>query len=64
MGIPKAEDMRYHLPTGEQILIPFTRDEWNAILNCVLMAYNPESFDDYEELSNIIDRIEKNLGIE
>jgi hypothetical protein len=61
MGIPKAEDMRYHLPTGEYILIPFTRDEWLETLDNLRAA---SMIWESPTTLNIIDRIEKNLGIE
>lgn len=64
MGIPKAEDMRYHLPTGEYILIPFTREEWNTII-CALEDHETQWMGPTWNMEvNIIDRIEKNLGIE
>jgi hypothetical protein len=61
MGIPKAEDMRYHLPTGEYILIPFTRDEWLETLDNLRAA---SMIWESPTTLNIIDRIEKNLGVE
>ena len=49
----------------DQISISFTHEEWEAVRHELLMAYDPETLDDYDYmLLNIIDRIEKNLGVE
>ena len=53
---------------SEQINIPFTREEWLDIRNCCADAYmdgvDLGIQDLLAPLANIIDRIEKNLGIE
>lgn len=49
-----------------QIGIPFTREEWKSILSCIqyTIHYSTTSADRCEMENNIMDRIEKNLGIE
>lgn len=51
---------------SEQISIPFTRDEWLCIKGSLEynIHYGETYPDECEEERNIIDRIEKNLGIE
>lgn len=62
----RTNDSENPLYSVEQISIPFTREEWARIANTLLeYGYNDERLndDDYIML-NIIDRIEKNLGVE
>ena len=50
---------------GEYYQVNFTHDELESIRHELIMAYDPEKLDDYDYmLLNIIDRIEKELGIE
>lgn len=49
-----------------QIAIFFTREEWECVRGCIQYAvhYSALSTEDASMEENIIDRIEKNLGIE
>jgi hypothetical protein len=43
----------------------FTRDEWACIANGLIDIYDPERLNEYDYvLLNVIDRIEKELGVE
>jgi hypothetical protein len=45
--------------------ISFTRDEWAAVLMACLDVYDEERLGEYDYmLLNIVDRIEKEMGIE
>ena len=69
MSEPKdfPQDMRIELFDSTQILIPFTREEWLYISEAVRFDLD-SLWDDADNLSalamNILDRIEKNLGVE
>ncbi len=58
------QDMVIELPNGNFILIPFTREEWEMIALALeeheVQWLGPE----WAMEVNIIDRIEKRLGIE
>ena len=63
MSEPKdfPQDMTIETPSGVFLVIPFTRDEWATILSSL---YSGGGVSISEDEMNIIDSIEKNLGIE
>jgi hypothetical protein len=62
------QDMRIDLFDSTQILIPFTREEWNILRDALSSLIEDTSVwwgdEDLVTARNIIDRIEKNLGVE